>query len=281
MKLLGLLGASLKHSFSPRLMNGLARQENLPLAYFPFEIPEERLPEFVKAVRLLPVDGFNITIPHKSAILPFLDEQTPEVRAIGATNTVKNENGRLAGFNTDVAGFLRSVKRLFGEENWPGSALVLGSGGAARAVLYALLSEGTGTVWVANRNEARAENLAEDFGKSFPGKKIVPGPLEKAALAKVVVQVDLIVQTTSVGMWPAVEQVLPFPFGKLQPGQKAIDLIYNPDETRFLKEARVQGVKALNGLPMLIGQAAESLAIWGFPGQEENLWKIFENARKK
>jgi len=281
MKLLGLLGVSLKHSFSPALMNGLARRENLPFAYFPFEIPEEALPRFVDAVRLLPIAGLNVTIPHKVAILPFLDERTPEVRAIGATNTVLNQDGKLTGFNTDTVGFLGSVKQLFETDGFPRSALILGSGGAARAVLYALLASGTENVFVANRREVRARELAKDFQAFFPAKEIVPGPLTDAFLRDAVTQAELIVQTTSVGMWPNEEAALPFPFEALRRGQKVIDLIYNPAETKFLRQTRVHGADALNGLPMLIGQAAQSLAIWGFPGKEEALWKVAREMHKK
>jgi shikimate dehydrogenase len=244
------------------------------LAYFPFEIPENKLPAFVEAVRFLPIAGFNITIPHKVAVLPFLDDLSPAVRAIGAVNTVLNQDGQLAGFNTDVDGFSGSVKKLFGENAWPKSAFILGSGGAARAVLYALLSSGTEAVWVANRNKARAQKLADDFQELFPGKKIVPGPLKMKFLVEAVRRAELIVQTTSVGMWPEVERILPFPFEALRLGQKIIDLIYNPRETRFLREARAHGAEGLNGLPMLIGQAARSLEIWGFPGKEKGLWEI-------
>ncbi len=280
MKLLGLLGASLKHSFSPALMNGLARSRNFPFAYFPFEIREKDLPRFVQAVRLLPIAGFNVTIPHKSAILHFLDETTSKVQAIGAANTVLNGGGKLIGYNTDTAGFLSSVKTLFGEKVFPHKVLILGSGGAARAVLYALLSAGTKTAFVANRNAARAEKLAEEFSAAFPDAQIRPGELGEDFLALTVPAVELIVQSTSVGMWPRVEDVVPFPFEKLQAGQKVIDLVYNPEETRFLREVRRRGLEALNGLPMLIGQAAESLAIWGFAGQKETLWEIFKDARE-
>jgi len=274
MKLLGLLGASLKHSFSPELMNDLAREKNLSLAYSRFEIPEEKLPGFVEAVRLLPIWGFNVTIPHKVSILPFLNEQTPEVQAIGAANTVLNQSGKLIGYNTDTVGFLGSVRQLFAEENHPDSALILGSGGAARAVLYALLFSGTESVFVANRNASRAEKLAEEFGKYFRSSRILPGPLDWDFLSSVVPKVKLIVQTTSVGTWPHVDEVLRFPFEKLRSGQKVIDLVYNPPETLFLQEVRKQGVEALNGLPMLIGQAAKSLDIWGFPGHEEDLLRL-------
>ncbi len=281
MNLLGLLGASLKHSFSPVMMNRLALQGDLPFAYFPFEIPAEKLPHFVEAVRLLPISGFNVTIPHKVAILSFLDELTPEVQAVGAVNTVLNRDGKLIGYNTDTAGFLGSVNRLFGKENPPRAALILGSGGAARAVLYTLLKSGTKTVFLFNRREERARKLAEDFGQLFPEKEIVPGPLKAAFLKQALARATLIVQTTSVGMWPHEEEELPFPFEALHPGHKVIDLIYNPEETRFLRDVRKRGAEALNGLPMLIGQAAKSLEIWGFPGLEANLLKIVSDLREK
>ncbi len=280
MNLLGLLGTSLKHSYSPQLMNGLARKQNLPFAYFPFEISEEKLPQFVEAVRLLPIAGFNVTIPHKEAILPLLDALEPEVQVIGATNTVLNRNGKLVGFNTDTAGFLSALTRLCGTDGFPESALILGSGGAARAVLYRLLASGVARVVVANRNEERAWQLVEEFGSYFPQATLHAGPLEAEFLADFAGNVDLVVQTTSVGMWPDVEATVPFPFEKLHVGQKVMDLIYNPAETRFLREARARGAGGLNGLPMLIGQAAKSLEIWGFGGQEENLWKIFEASRE-
>ena len=281
MKLLGLLGFPLKHSFSPNLMNTLAGKAKLPFAYFPFEIKKNDLAKFMDAVRLLPVHGFNVTIPYKEAVLPFLDELSPEAGGIGAVNTVLNETGRLKGFNTDSTGFLTSVTKLFGTASFPESALVLGSGGAARAVVYGLLAAGVHQIFVVNRHPERAETLANRFSRIFPRAKLSPGPLDLNHLRKILMETDFIIQTTSVGTWPDTAAAVPFPFETLRAGQKVLDLVYNPPETEFLKRARRSGAEGISGFSMLIGQAAKALEIWGFAGQEEGLWKIAREMHEK
>jgi len=248
--LFGVLGETLKHSLSPAMFAVVLPQVVTGGAYLPFEMPAGRLEELVSALRLLEVGGFNVTIPHKTGIIPFLDQLTRPAQAIGAVNCVTAVDDQLVGHNTDVSAFGESLAVLRQRFS---SALVLGAGGAARAVVFALRELEVGSIFVAARRPAAPAE--EDL---FAGCSFVP--FKQESMSEIARGCDLVVNATPVGMFPHGE-FCPLSAG-FHSGQIAYDLVYLPRPTRFLQFAQSQGATTVGGLEMLARQAAESLRIW-------------------
>ena len=259
-QIVGVIGWPIEHSVSPQMHNAAFRALDLDWCYVPFPVQPERVPEALAGVRALGLRGINATVPHKQALLPLVDERTPEAQAIGAVNTVIVQGGRLLGHNTDAKGFLRALAEA-GFEPRGCSALVLGAGGAARAVIYALASVGA-QVTILNRTPQRAADLAATFVQVNPQARLVAGRLDADRLTRAAAGAELVVQTTPLGMWPRVEaspwpEEVPFP-----PQAFLYDLIYNPRETQLMRRARQAGAQAENGLGMLVHQGAEAFELW-------------------
>ncbi len=256
---LGLTGWPLGHSLSPRLHAAALRALELPGEYRLYPAPplpqgEEALAQLLGNLRRGELYGLNVTIPHKQSVLPLLDELAPAACAIGAANTLWMRAGRLVGENTDAPGFLADLKRL-GFEAAPGErrALVLGAGGAARAVVYALAQAGW-QVRVAARRVEQAAGLAE-LSERVAALLWQPAALVEEPCA-------LLVNATPLGMFPQTDaspwpEELPFPAGVA-----VYDLVYNPAETRLVRAARAAGLRAANGLGMLVEQAALAFEVW-------------------
>jgi shikimate dehydrogenase len=251
---LGLVGFPLGHSLSPALHHAALNASNLQGEYalYPVEpAATQVLHSLIDQVRGGEIQGLNVTIPHKQTIIRLLDELTPAARAIGAVNTIFLEQGKAVGDNTDFAGFRLDL--LQQQQPIPGSTLVLGAGGAARAVVYALSTMGC-QVSVAARRVARARELA----RQFPNASAMALTTENLKRQKA----DLLVNATSAGMFPSVDECA-WPLGLALPGQAAVyDLVYSPPETRLMREARMAGLRAINGLGMLIEQAALAFELW-------------------
>jgi shikimate dehydrogenase len=259
-QIVGVIGWPIEHSVSPPMHNAAFRALGLDWCYVPFPVPPERVPEALAGVRALGLRGINATVPHKQALLSLVDELTPEAQAIGAANTVIVRGERLIGHNTDARGFLRALGEAgFRPEGC--AALVLGAGGAARAVVYGLATVGA-RVTILNRTEDRALALAAAFAGVHPQASITGGPLEPTTLARMAEGAQLIVNTTPLGMWPRVE-CSPWPEGVEFPsGAMLYDLIYNPRETLLMRRARAAGAPAVDGLGMLVHQGAEAFELW-------------------
>ncbi len=256
---LGILGHPVGHSLSPAMHRAALAALGIAGSYDLLDTPPEALGDRIAEVRK-GFRGVNVTVPLKEAVLPFLDEVRPEARAIGAVNTVVNEGGRLIGHNTDAPGFLRSLE----EAGVRGRrAFLLGAGGAARAVAYALKGAGW-EVWVHNRTRARAEALAAAFGLEV-------APLEAAREA------DLVVNATAVGLDDPASTPIPAAF--LPRKGYAADLVYRPVKTRFLREAEAAGLAVVDGLGMLLWQGALAFRIWtGRPAPIEAMRRGLEDA---
>lgn len=243
--------------------NASFRKKRLPYVYLPFRVRAGELRRFLKDIRSWGwgrVRGFNVTIPHKEAILPFLDRISPEAKAIGAVNTVVIEKGKFLGYNTDAAGWLRSLEDETGLRPKGKTAVVLGAGGAARAVVYALAKAGTREIAVSNRTRSRADALAREFGKKFPRTRIVAVPFLPDLLHKIFSEIDLLVNTTSVGLGGT-----RFARLSLAPlNKKAVvsDLVYRPRLTPLLKQAKRRGLKIHPGLGMLLHQGILAAKLW-------------------
>lgn len=255
-KVCGIIGNPIQHSLSPFLHNLAGASLGEELLYAPFPVEEDRLFDAVTGLRALGVLGANVTIPYKEAVLPLLDQVDDHARAIGAVNTIANQQGMLHGFNTDWIGFSRSLEEkgyaMAGEH-----ALILGAGGAARAVIYSLLQGGIASVRLAARTRDRAEALQEHFAD--PRVTVIDTTNED--LDQAIINVSLIVNATPLGLRP--DDPLPLHReAELGPEHLLVDLLYEPARTRFLALGEARGSRTLNGFPMLVYQAWESLAIW-------------------
>lgn len=260
--LCGLFGYPVAHSFSPKMHNAAFQDLNLNWVYLPFNVPPEHLKQAVAAVRALNLAGVNVTVPHKQAVLPYLDELTPAADAIGAVNVIINEKGKLIGDNTDGAGFTKALREETGFTPKGKCAVILGAGGAARAVAVQLAFEGIKEIAVVNRSLSRAENLAKTLLQRHNVKVSVLTFEQETILLEVLRGADLVVQATKVGMHPHVEQCLPIPDAALHKNQVVCDLIYNPVATKFLQLAKSAGAVTVNGLGMLLYQGVLAFELW-------------------
>lgn len=256
----GVIGHPISHSLSPLMHNRVFEYLDLDWVYLPFDVAPQNLEEAIKGMRGLGIRGLNVTIPHKERVIPFLDEVSPEAETIEAVNTILNEEGKLIGYNTDVPGFVRPLKDF--EEKLRGKkAVILGAGGASRAVIYALLKHfDLNQISVINRTLEKAERLAERFRGE--GCEIRAFGLTEENLEEQVPSASLVVNCTSVGMFPEVNGCVIKGKRLLKKGQIVYDLVYNPLETRLLKLAKERGAIPIPGLEMLLQQGAESFKIW-------------------
>jgi 3-dehydroquinate dehydratase / shikimate dehydrogenase len=240
-RIFGVIGNPVMHSRSPQIHNPAYSRQGLDAVYLPFRVDD--LTEWFALCDDFPVEGFSVTVPHKEEVLRFLDIRDTAVDAIGACNTVFRSAAGWSGANTDVAGFLKPLEELYGPSGLSGlKATVIGAGGAARAVVYALRLAGA-DVLVLNRTPSKAEILAERFDCASGG--LVPGDY-----AVMKGYDDLIVQTTPAGMHPKID-LNPLSAYPWKGSEVAYDLIYLPEQTRFLAAAAAAGCRTLNGAAML------------------------------
>ncbi len=250
MKVFGVIGYPVSHSLSPAMHNAALRALGISAVYGAFEVPPEDLPTAISGVRALGIGGLSVTVPHKETVMAYLDEVDPVAARIGAVNTVVNRGGRLFGTNTDWLGVKRSLEEA-GLELSGKKAVVVGAGGAARAVIYALRELGA-EVEIYNRTVEKAERLARDFGgRAYPLAEILRASGE------------ILIQTTSVGLRSWENPVPPEIFRNFR---TAMDIVYVPLRTRFLSEAEAAGCQTIDGLRMLVHQGAEQFKL--FTGKE-------------
>ncbi|MFP3510603.1 shikimate dehydrogenase [Peribacillus sp. SIMBA_075] len=255
-KIYGVMGDPIAHSMSPDIHNDAFEKENIEAVYHHFHVTKEGLNDAVKGMKALGIEGFNITIPHKTSIIPFLDEVDELALAIGAVNTVVNKNGRFIGYNTDGKGFFKSLCDEISGDIKAKKTLVIGAGGAARAIYFTLVKEGVKQVDIANRTKERAAQLVSDCPYDKVSKALSIIEAEESLS-----QYDLIIQTTSSGMSPELDHS-PLKVDQLKTGAIVSDIIYNPLQTKLLLEVREKGAETQNGLGMFINQAALAFEIW-------------------
>jgi len=263
----GLIGYPLEHSLSPRIHEAALKAHELDGKYSLYPVPpfpegEGALNALIDRIRGREITGLNITIPHKQNIIPLIDMLTPAAKAIGAVNTVFLNGDRVVGDNTDAPGFWTDVTQVLGKVSRKGShlppgALILGAGGSARAAAYALLTKGY-TLTVAARRQEQALELCDHFSafeNQISARELNEGSMRSE-------QYSLVVNTTPIGMFPKIDispwsETIPLPVGCA-----VYDLVYNPSETLFIKQARAAGHPAVTGLGMLIEQAALAFELW-------------------
>jgi shikimate dehydrogenase len=256
----GIIGSPVSHSLSPVMHNAAFAALGLDWVYVPFPVPTERLAQAVSGLSALGLAGFNVTIPHKVAIMPLLDRISPEAELIGAVNTVSIRDGLLTGFNTDGIGLLAALAGKLGFSPPGRSVLVLGAGGAARSAVAALAGAGAARIEVANRSPEKARDLVRALAGRLPATEFSALSLERLGEPSYLAQFDLIVNTSSVGMggdaFPGLR------LSGLKPGLCVFDMVYAPPVTPLLSEAAACGVPAANGLGMLVAQGEAAFAIW-------------------
>jgi shikimate dehydrogenase len=257
-RIIGIFGDPVAHTLSPAIQNAAFAALGLGFVYVPFHVARKRLGEAVEGVRALGLAGVNITIPHKVAVMEHLDEIEAHAKEIGAVNTVVNDGGRLVGHNTDGAGFLKSLTEETGFNVSGKKVLVIGAGGAARAILYSVLSENPAFVLLLNRTVEKAEALVDALGPGFKGVELNAGPL--SGMLDAAPTADLVINTTSLGMEG--NAPLDFPVEALSDGAVVADIVYSPLKTPLLTRAEARGLTVHNGLSMLIGQGAIGFELW-------------------
>ena len=260
-KIYAIFGHPVEHSLSPAMYNAAFAASGLDSVYIPWKVAVEDFPTALQAAREMEnFGGGNVTVPHKERAAELCDWLSPEAEALGAVNTLVTQDGRLFGSNTDGAGFLRSLVEEGGFDPKGKRVLIIGAGGAARAVAFALASAGAAELTLANRTHKRAEALAALLWGRSLRCQILALDLHNKLLASAIASADLVVNATPLGLRP--EDPSPIDCGPLSPRALAVDLIYNPPETAFLKEAGRRGLKVLNGLGMLLYQGAAAFELW-------------------
>jgi len=251
------IGDPIEHTLSPTMHNAAFEHLKLDFVFVAFKVTPDELEKAVRGACALGIRGLNVTMPHKNSVTEFLDEADPAVKFLGAANTILNQGGRLRGFNTDGVGALKALKQngvnLAGKK-----VLLLGAGGAAKAIAFSLSKEAD-ELCILNRDAAKARELASVLEPC--GKKIVGNELSSRQIQKELPDSDLLINATSVGMTPTASESLVKP-DWLKPDLSVMDIVYNPAETKLIQDARAAGAKVINGVEMLLYQGAASFEIW-------------------
>ena len=257
----GVIGWPVKHSLSPPMHNAAFAALGLDWVYVPFEVAPEAVGAALSGMRALGIRGLNVTIPHKAAVAGLVDEVDDMAAALEAVNTVHNREGRLVGYNTDGPGFLRSLQEAGHEVRGKRVALI-GAGGSARSVAYAVAREGAASLSIVARKIAQARDLAELVRQRAAYERIMPAGLELADAQTRVTEAEIVVDSTPVGMHPQTDVAPVVPASWLHEGQVVCDLTYNPRETTLLRAARSRGAMTVDGTGMLVHQGAVAFEIW-------------------
>lgn len=267
-KTCGLIGCPVEHTLSPMIHNTLAKRMGQNLVYVPFHVEREHVEEAIKGAYGLSIGGLNVTVPHKSAVIPFLKEIDPLAKKIGAVNTLVPVEGGYKGYNTDMTGLQRAMESegivIKGKK-----AILLGAGGASRAVAFLLVHQGAERVYLLNRSLDKAKALADEVNGAMECRKVVPMPLD--GYRELLGQKYLCIQGTSVGLYPDCDAAVIEDPAFYNLVDVAVDLIYKPAKTRFMTLCENAGAKAYNGLKMLLYQGVIAYELWNGVQVEDDL----------
>lgn len=255
----GVIGDPIEHTMSPIMHNAAFKKLGLDYIYLPFNVKREDLSRAVDGMRALNIRGLNVTIPHKVSLIPLLDKLEPLAERIGAVNTIINDGGILTGYNTDGYGALQALldKGVVPEAK---NVVILGAGGASRAISFVLAERGANLIILNRQLELDwAEELAQQISQVF--KKARALELSEENLANALEGADILINATSVGMTPEINNT-PLPARLLSPGLIVFDIVYNPRRTRLIKEAELAGNQTVSGLDMLVWQGALAFEKW-------------------
>jgi shikimate dehydrogenase len=264
---LGVLGYPVAHSRSPQIQNAALKETGIAMRYARFEIAPNELRDALQSLARLDFVGLNLTVPHKVAGLALVDEADETARKIGAINTIKVEDGKLRGFNTDGRGFARAIREEFSVDLRDLRILIVGAGGAARAIALQCAKENCERLVIANREPAKANALGEQLREFFTGPRVL-GPvarlqaigLDEAALRFQIANIDLVVNATPLGLGRG--DLLPIPARLLAPHLMVYDTVYSDRPSGFVSGAIGAGARAVNGSSMLLHQGALAFEIW-------------------
>ncbi|MGV4319595.1 shikimate dehydrogenase [Bacillus sp. FSL R5-0560] len=265
-KLYGVIGNPIAHSMSPDIHNAALKDLGLDGHYHAFKVEEDSLEDAVKGIRALGLQGINVTVPHKVSIMDHLDHIDESAKVLGAVNTVRREGDKLVGYNTDGEGFVKSLMRILDKPISELSFLMIGAGGAARAIFTTIVRDNPEKFDICNRTIEKAKQLTES-APSFRNVEVLSIKEAEERLE----QYDVIIHTTSVGMYPNVEDI-PLSLQRAASSAVVCDIVYNPIQTSLLKEAKQKGLKTLDGVGMFVEQAALSFRLW--TGHEPDVEKM-------
>lgn len=268
-RLLCLIGWPTEHSMSPIMHNATIQKMQLNYVYLAFNVTQDKLKGAIRGIKALDIKGINVTIPHKEKIMYFVDDVDPLAKKIGAVNTIKNVDGVLKAKNTDAAGSKKGLKDA-GCEISGKNILILGAGGASRAVSF-VLAEEANKIMISNRTKQRAVSLAEDIKKKT-NIEVEAYSNEPSVLEKIIEDTHILINTTPIGMYPNIND-LPLPENLIHKNLFVFDVIYNPLKTKLLKIAEKKGCEILGGLDMLINQGALAFQWWTGKDPDINLMK--------
>lgn len=272
-KKLGILGCPVEHSFSPRLHNAAFAALKIDYVYVPLPVQPEELATAFAGMKTLGFVGANVTIPHKIAIMPMLDELDESAKLVGAVNTLVKKEELWIGYNTDAIGFIASLKN-HQVDLTPQPVLILGAGGAARAVVAGLIIEGFQEFYFAVRRPAQVEPMKEQFKNAVFHTVTFNSIGYNDALS----MACLIINTTPIGMSPRIDDMVPCNFSKLKADAVLCDLIYNPTKTAFLHEGTKRGHKVVSGQGMLVEQGLKAFELWtGVTGPRDLYYQEIRN----
>ncbi|MEM3068719.1 MAG: shikimate dehydrogenase [Nitrososphaerales archaeon] len=253
------IGHPVDKSLSPIMHNEAFRAKGLNYVYLAFDVDTSRLKEAVEGLRALKVKGFNVTMPHKVAILNLLDRINEGASLVGAVNTVVNDDGELIGYNTDVNGIISALEAKF--HSLKGlKALLIGAGGAARACIVALVSKGCKEIIIMNRTFDKAKLMAEDLGKKLKMNYNLE-ELSMNSLKKAINSVDILMNATPIGTYPNLDESI-VPQELIKKDMVVFDAVYNPKKTKLIRDAEKMGAKVIPGYEMFVGQGAASFKLW-------------------
>ncbi|HKI79843.1 MAG TPA: shikimate dehydrogenase [Ignavibacteriaceae bacterium] len=271
-KLLALIGHPIKHSYSPFIQNTALKFKDLDYIYLPFDVTKSNLKNAIKGMTVLGIRGFNVTIPHKENILELLQTVSEEASIIGAVNTVVNDHGELNGYNTDSYGVTQTL--LPYKKDISGQVVsLIGAGGAARAVIFSLIRNfKPKKINLINRTEQKAESLGNYFKDKMKFDSFTTLELFPPDLVETFRESKLIINATSIGMFPDNEDTVTDLKNSFNKNQIVFDVVYNPARTNLLKMAEKEGAVTLDGLTMLVHQASKSYELW--TGEEMALEQV-------
>ncbi len=255
----GLIGNPVSHTLSPLIHNTLSELMGIELVYVPFLVEEDRVGEAVKGAYALNIKGLNATVPHKSAVIPYLCEVDELAQRIGAVNTLVRVDGGYKGYNTDMPGLFRQLKSE-GITLTDREVILLGAGGAARAVAFMCVQYGAKKVYILNRTLEKAQAVADEVNESFGKECLIPMALSE--YHRIPKKKYLVIQGTSIGLSPNVDDVVIGDTEFYELIETGVDLIYKPAETKFMKLAKAAGGNAYNGLKMLLYQGIIAYELW-------------------
>ena len=254
----GVIGHPIEHSFSPPMHNNAYKLMNMDYKYVPFHVQPENIEHVITAAKTLNIQGLNVTIPYKTEIIPYLDQIDETARKINAVNTINFKDGIAKGYNTDGMGAVKSIKEYTSLKDK--NVLVIGAGGASKAITFTLINENINTLTIANRSKDNASKLISNLRNQTNFMNISYQDIKDTN--EIISEMDIIINTTPIGMYPNHNVEPPIEVNNIVAEQTVMDIIYNPLETELLKQAKLRGAQTIPGTKMLINQGITAFEIF-------------------